>query len=135
MLRELGRVLVNPFYECGSAYVCFAPKATELPPGNEMTLRARNRHPPSLAAHRSLQPLVHNDPRAGCTVQQPLEVKAGELIIGVFPNMRCKGCHRAGIARFQLGKRLEITPCRGTFVLLPSEGFESTQSFRPTSQH
>ena len=43
MLRELGRVLVNPFYECGSAYVCFAPKATELLRGNEMTRRANSR--------------------------------------------------------------------------------------------
>ena len=50
-------------------------------------------------------------------------MKAGELIIGVFPNMRCKGCHRAGIARFQLGKGLEITPCRGICVLLGPKGF------------
>ena len=51
-------------------------------------------------------------------------MKAGELIIGVFPNMRCKGCHRAGIARFQLGKGLEITPCRRICVLLGPKGFE-----------
>ena len=36
----------------------------------------------------------------------PPEVKAGELIIGGFPNVRCKGGHRTGIAAFQLGKRL-----------------------------
>ena len=79
--------------------------------------------------------LAQVNPRTSRTVQQPLEVKAGELIISVLPNMRGKGSHRSGIAGFQLGKRLEITPCRGTFVLLPSEGFESTQSIRPTSQH
>jgi hypothetical protein len=55
--------------------------------------------------------------RARRTIQQSPETKAGELIIGVFPNMRCKGCHRAGIARFQLGKGLEITLCRGICVL------------------
>ena len=79
--------------------------------------------------------LAQVNPRTSPTVQQPLEVKASELVISVLPNMRGKGSHRSGIAGFQLGKRFEITPCRGTFVLLPSEGFESTQSFRPTSQH
>jgi hypothetical protein len=32
-------------------------------------------------------------------------VKAGDLIIGVFSNMGCKGGHCTGIAAFQLGKR------------------------------
>jgi hypothetical protein len=80
-------------------------------------------------------PLVHNDLRARRTIQQSLEMKAGELIIGVFPNMRCKGGHRAGIARFQLGKGLEITLCRGICVLLGPEGFESTQCLRLTPQN
>ena len=80
-------------------------------------------------------PLIHNDPRAGRTVQQPLEVKAGELIISVFPNMGCKTGHRAGIAGFQFGKRLEITLCRGIFVLLATQGLKSAQSFRPTPQN
>jgi hypothetical protein len=62
-------------------------------------------------------------------------VKAGELIIGVFPNVRCKGGHRAGIASFQLGKRLEITLRREIFVLLGSKGLTSAQSFRPTPQN
>jgi hypothetical protein len=79
--------------------------------------------------------LVHNDPRAGRTVQQPLEVKAGELIVGVFPNMSRKGGHRTGIARFQLGKGLKITLCRGIFVLLASKGLKSAQSFRPAPQN
>src|SRR6202040_2239821 len=62
--------------------------------------------------------LVHNDARAGSTVQQPLEVKAGELIFSVRAHMCCKGSHRIGIAGFQLGKRREIIPCRGIFILL-----------------
>ena len=84
---------------------------------------------------RQVTALVHNDPRAGRTVQQPLEVKAGKLIIGVLANMRCKGCHRAGIAGFQLGKRLQITLRRGIFVLLASKGLKSSQSFCPTPQN
>ena len=48
-------------------------------------------------------PLVHDDPRAGRTVQEPFEVKAGELIISVFPNVRRKGSHRTRIASLQLG--------------------------------
>ena len=80
-------------------------------------------------------PLIHNDPRAGRAVQLPFEVEAGELIICVFPNMRCKSGHRAGIAGFQFGKRLEITLCRGIFVLLATQGLKSAQSFRPTPQH
>ena len=79
--------------------------------------------------------LVHNNPRAGRTIQQPLEVKAGELIISVSPNMRCKGSHRAGIACFQFGKRLEITLRRGVFVLCIPKGFESAQSRHPTPQN
>jgi hypothetical protein len=62
-------------------------------------------------------------------------VKAGELIIGVPPNMRCNGSHRAGIARFQFGKRLKITLRRGVFVLCIPKGFESTQSLYPTPQN
>ena len=87
------------------------------------------------APQRSATPLVHNDPRAGRTVQQPLEVKAGELIICVFPNMGCKSRHGTGIAGFQFGKRLEITLGRGIFVLLASKGLKSAQSFRPTPQN
>ena len=97
---------------------------------------ARHRHSAKalqLTARSSL--LLHNDPRAGRTVQQPLEVKAGELIIGVFPNMRCKTRHRTGIAGFQFGKRLKITLCRGVFVLLASEGLKSAQSLCPTPQN
>ena len=45
-------------------------------------------------------------------------MKAGELIIGVFPNMRGKGCHRPGIARFQPGKGLEITRQAGARLRL-----------------
>ena len=77
-------------------------------------------------------PLIHNDPRAGRTVQQPLKVKAGELIVSMFPDMGRKSRHRTRIAGFQLGKRLKITLCRGIFVLLASEGLKSAQSFRPT---
>ena len=80
-------------------------------------------------------PLVHNNPRTGRTIQQPLEVKAGELIICVFPNMGCKSRHGAGIAGFQFGKRLEITLSRGIFVVLATQGLKSAQSFRPTPQN
>jgi len=62
-------------------------------------------------------------------------VKAGELIISVFPNMCCKSRHGTGIAGFQFGKRLEITLGRGIFVLLASEGLKSAQSFRLAPQH
>jgi hypothetical protein len=62
-------------------------------------------------------------------------VKAGELIISAFANMRCKGRHRTGIAGFQLGKRLEITLCRWIFVLRASKGLNCTQSLRPTPQN
>src|SRR6478752_271532 len=71
----------------------------------------------------------------GRTVQQPLEVKAGELIISGSPDMRCKGSHRAGIACFQFGKRLQITLRRGVVVLCIPKGFESTQSLHPTPQN
>ena len=64
-----------------------------------------------------------------------LEVKAGELIISVLTNMRCKGCHRSGIARFQLCKGLEIFFCRGICVLLGPKRFESTQCLRLTPQN
>ncbi len=79
--------------------------------------------------------LVHSDPSAGRTVQQPLEMKAGQLIISMFPNMGCKSRHRTRIAGFQFGKRLKITLCRGIFVLFALEGLKSTQSFRPTPQN
>ena len=45
--------------------------------------------------------LFHRNAGTRCAVQEPLEVKAGELIISVSPNMRCKGSHRSGIACFQ----------------------------------
>ena len=98
-------------------HVRFSPKATELSRGSEMTLRAKT----SRGTEAGAAPSVHGDPCAGCTVQQPLEMEAGELIVGVFTNMRCKGRDRAGIARFQLGKRLQITLCRGILVLLDAE--------------
>src|SRR5262245_23044425 len=53
--------------------------------------------------------LIHGDARPDFAIQQPLEVEAGKLIIRSFTNMRCEGGDGAGIARFQLGKCLEIT--------------------------
>jgi hypothetical protein len=44
--------------------------------------------------------LVHRDPRAGRAIQEPLEVKAGKLIISSLTNMRSEGRDRA-----------RITPC------------------------
>ena len=79
--------------------------------------------------------LVHDNPRAGRTVQQSLEVKAGELIIGVLSNMGCKGGHCTVIAGFQLGKRREIILSRRVFILLVPKGLKSTQSFRPPPQN
>jgi hypothetical protein len=61
--------------------------------------------------------LFHRNAGTRCAVQEPLEVKAGELIISVFPNMRRKGSHRAGIACFQFGKCREITLRRGAEAL------------------
>jgi hypothetical protein len=55
--------------------------------------------------------------------------------MGVFPDMRCKGSHRARIACFQFGKCLKIALRRGIFVLCIRKGFESTQSLCPTPQN
>ena len=44
---KLGRVIIN-FGKRGSRNVRFAPKATELPRGSEMTLWAKLRHRPVL---------------------------------------------------------------------------------------
>ena len=49
--------------------------------------------------------------------------------------MRCKGSHRAGIACFQFGKRVQITLRRGVFVLCIPKRFECTQSLDPTPQN
>ena len=51
-------------------------------------------------------PLIQGDLRSGCAIQQPLEMEAGKLIIGVLANMRREGRHCAGVAGFQLGERL-----------------------------
>ena len=79
-------------------------------------------------------PLVHGDPRAGCTIQQPLEVEAGKLIISALTNMpgECRNC--AGVACFQFGKCLQITLCRGIFVLVDPKGLEGAQGLRPAPQ-
>ena len=78
--------------------------------------------------------LVHDDPCTCCTVQQPLEVKAGELVLSVLADMRRKGRHRTGIARFEFGKCLQIGCRIGILILLKPERLEGAQSFSPAPQ-
>src|SRR5674476_527040 len=78
--------------------------------------------------------LIHGDPRAGCAIQQPLEVKAGKLIISILTNMRCECRDCAGVARFQFGKGLQITLCRGIIALFRRQRFEGAQGLRPAPQ-
>ena len=47
---------------------------------------------------------IHGNPRAGGAVQQPLQVKAGELIVGVFADMRRKRRQRTGSFASSLAK-------------------------------
>src|ERR1700730_16301093 len=102
--------------KCGSEEDLFCRLRASL---RFYTAKARRRHPP--VRFSLTTPLIHNHPRAIRTVQQPLEMKAGQLIISMFSNMGCKTRHRTRIAGFQFGKRLKITLCRGIFVLLASE--------------
>ena len=53
----------------------------------------------------SLMGLVQGDPRPGRTIQQPLEMEAGKLIISVLANMRCEGRDGVRVGGFKLGKR------------------------------
>ena len=61
-------------------------------------------------------------------------MKAGKLIIRSLTNMRCKCRDCAGIARFQFGKCLQITLCRGIFVLFRPQRLEGTKGFRSAPQ-
>ena len=49
---------------------------------------------------QSRELLIQDDPRAGCAIQQPLEVEAGQLIVSAPANMRGESRHCAGVARF-----------------------------------
>ena len=50
--------------------------------------------------HRPDVILVQGDLGSGSTIQEPLEVETGKLILRPFANMRREGCDRAGIASF-----------------------------------
>src|SRR5450830_1883122 len=78
--------------------------------------------------------LIHGDTRAGCAIQQSLEVKAGKLIISALTNMRCECRDCAGVARFQFGKCLQKTLCRGIFVLFRPQRLEGAEGLRPAPQ-
>jgi len=79
-------------------------------------------------------PLVQDNPRAGCAIQQPLDVEAGKLILRLYTNMRCEYRDCTGVARFQFAKCLQITPRRGIFVLFRPQWLEGTQCIRPAPQ-
>ena len=61
-------------------------------------------------------------------------MEARQLIAGVFAHMRRKGRDRTGVARFQLGKGLQITLGRGVLILLDPQRLEGAQGFRPAPQ-
>ena len=63
-------------------------------------------------------PLIQGDPRPGRTIQQPLEVKAGKLIVDVLSNMRRERRHCARIASFEISKGLQVALRRWISVLL-----------------
>ncbi len=69
-------------------------------------------------------PLFHNDPRASYLIQEPLQVKAGELIVCHLTEVCCERRDCTRVAGFHFGKGLEITLCRGIVVSLTCEGFE-----------
>ena len=54
-------------------------------------------------------------------------MEASERVVSVFADMRRKGRYRTGIAGFQLGVRLDITPGRGRLVLLNAQRFDCVQ--------
>jgi hypothetical protein len=80
-------------------------------------------------------PSFHDNSRAGGAVQQPLEVKAGELIAGVLAYMRGKGSERRRIVCLKLCKSFLITAHSLVFVLLSGNRLESAQRLGPSAQH
>ena len=79
--------------------------------------------------------LFHGNPRACRAIQETLEVEARKRILRLLANVGCKGCDRSGITCFQLGERVDIALRGRVFVLFGPKRFQSTNGFRPTSEH
>src|SRR4249920_281715 len=72
---------------------------------------------------------LQRNSRAFFPVQEPLEVKAGELVLRIAPDMRRKCCHRSGVVRLELGKCFQITLRRRAPEFFPPQGFECAHRF------
>ena len=93
----------------------------------------RGRHIDGLFTHsvsdqqrrqRARRRSIHRNPRTCRAVQQPFQVKAGQLIIRVLANMGRKRRQRTRIICFELGKGVEIAGGRRGVVLCARERFE-----------
>ena len=72
---------------------------------------------------------LQRNSRAFFPVQEPLEVKAGELVFRIAPDMRRKCCHRSGVVLLELGKCFQITLRRRASEFFPPQGFECAHRF------
>ena len=89
----------------------------------------------SAEASRATAFLFHRDPRTGCPIEQPLEMEACELIVGMLADVRCESRNCTGIGSLQLSERIQVTRCRRVFELLHPDWLEGTQRLSPTPQN
>ena len=75
--------------------------------------------------------LFHSYACARGSVEQPLEVKARELVVGVRTDVRGKCCERARIICLQLGECCEIGLCGVAGPCIGGHRFDQRASVRP----
>src|SRR4029079_11371262 len=73
--------------------------------------------------------LLQGNSRTFFPIEEPLEVKAGELVFRIAPDMRCKCRHRGGVVRLQLGKSFQIALRRRAPEFFSPQGFECPHRF------
>src|SRR5690348_10909644 len=74
-------------------------------------------------------------PNALGAIEQPLQVKSGERIVGVLPDQSRKCRHRAGFPCLELGEGADILRGDGIFELGPWQRLERPQRLAASAQH
>ena len=79
--------------------------------------------------------LIHRNSRPGRSIQESPQVEGRKLIFRVLANVACESGNCTRIGRFELGKRIHITFCGGTIILIYAKGFKRTHRLGSPSQH
>ena len=84
---------------------------------------------------RDNPPLIHRDPRALGSIEQPLEMESRQAILRLLTDMSRKGRNCTCVLSFEQGIRVEIAFSRRIIELLFLQGLECSDHLTSTSQH